>query len=194
MHVSCILFNITRGSVGLLQSITQRTCWVRGICEVFQFTYACPWYVFFDSNSLAANPSHSFMHSLTLCLLLFLYPFLCLSLSLSPSLCLFLYLSPVLSLTLHLSRSIFHILFLLLIPLSRTQGGGGYTVRNVARCWAYETSVLLNTPLSNDIPYNDFFEYYAPDFKLHLTPSTGTYVLDFHWTKVMYIINFLFTW
>lgn len=50
-------------------------------------------------------------------------------------------------------------------------GGGGYTVRNVARCWAYETSVLLNTPISNDIPYNDFFEYYSPDFKLHLTPS-----------------------
>jgi len=50
-------------------------------------------------------------------------------------------------------------------------GGGGYTVRNVARCWAYETSVLLNAPISNDIPYNDFFEYYAPDFKLHLTPS-----------------------
>eukprot|EP01035_Chromulina_nebulosa_P017258 gene17258-22789_t len=50
-------------------------------------------------------------------------------------------------------------------------GGGGYTVRNVARCWAYETSVLLNTPISDDIPYNDFFEYYAPDFKLHLTPS-----------------------
>lgn len=23
-------------------------------------------------------------------------------------------------------------------------GGGGYTIRNVARCWAYETSVLLN--------------------------------------------------
>ena len=115
MHVSYILFNFTRGSVGLLQSITQRTCGVCGICEVFQFTYACPWYVFFDSNSLAANPSHSFMHSLTLCP--FLCQFLCLSLSLSPSLCLFLYLSPVLSLTLPLSRSIFHILFLLLIPL-----------------------------------------------------------------------------
>ena len=52
-------------------------------------------------------------------------------------------------------------------------GGGGYTVRNVARCWTYETSVLLNTPLSNEIPYNDFFEYYAPDFKLHITPSTS---------------------
>ena len=51
-------------------------------------------------------------------------------------------------------------------------GGGGYTVRNVARCWAYETSVLLGVQLSNEIPYNDFFEYYAPDFKLHLTPSS----------------------
>lgn len=50
-------------------------------------------------------------------------------------------------------------------------GGGGYTVRNVARCWTFETSVLLSTPLSNDLPYNDFFEYFAPDFKLHLTAS-----------------------
>jgi histone deacetylase 1/2 len=50
-------------------------------------------------------------------------------------------------------------------------GGGGYTVRNVARCWAYETSVLLDTEVSNELPYNDFFEYYAPDFKLHLTPN-----------------------
>jgi len=50
-------------------------------------------------------------------------------------------------------------------------GGGGYTIRNVARCWAYETSVLLNTEISNEIPFNDYFEYYAPDFKLHLTPE-----------------------
>ena len=26
-------------------------------------------------------------------------------------------------------------------------GGGGYTIRNVARCWAYETSVVLDTLL-----------------------------------------------
>lgn len=26
-------------------------------------------------------------------------------------------------------------------------GGGGYTLRNVPRCWTYETSVILNTPL-----------------------------------------------
>lgn len=50
-------------------------------------------------------------------------------------------------------------------------GGGGYTIRNVARCWAYETSVLLESPLPDDIPYNDYFEYYSPDFKLHLEPS-----------------------
>ena len=28
-------------------------------------------------------------------------------------------------------------------------GGGGYTIRNVARCWAYETSVCLDRPVAN---------------------------------------------
>eukprot|EP00751_Fragilariopsis_kerguelensis_P020858 CAMPEP_0170898684 /NCGR_PEP_ID=MMETSP0734-20130129/46206_1 /TAXON_ID=186038 /ORGANISM="Fragilariopsis kerguelensis, Strain L26-C5" /LENGTH=391 /DNA_ID=CAMNT_0011291503 /DNA_START=310 /DNA_END=1485 /DNA_ORIENTATION=+ len=50
-------------------------------------------------------------------------------------------------------------------------GGGGYTIRNVARCWAYETSVLLDEPIENDIPFNDYYEYYAPDFELHLKPD-----------------------
>ncbi|CAN0314482.1 unnamed protein product [Discosporangium mesarthrocarpum] len=49
-------------------------------------------------------------------------------------------------------------------------GGGGYTIRNVARCWAYETAVLCGEDVSDDIPYNDYYEYYSPDFKLHLTP------------------------
>jgi len=51
-------------------------------------------------------------------------------------------------------------------------GGGGYTIRNVARCWAYETAVLLDChrEMSDDIPYNDYFDYYTPDYKLHLTP------------------------
>ena len=34
-------------------------------------------------------------------------------------------------------------------------------------------SVLLGTAISNDIPYNDFYEYYAPDYKLHLSAATG---------------------
>ncbi|VDN00931.1 unnamed protein product [Thelazia callipaeda] len=50
-------------------------------------------------------------------------------------------------------------------------GGGGYTISNVARCWAYETSIALDVELSNELPYNDYFEYYASDFKLHITPS-----------------------
>jgi len=50
-------------------------------------------------------------------------------------------------------------------------GGGGYTIRNVARCWTYETSVALDIELANELPYNDYFEYYGPDFKLHITPS-----------------------
>lgn len=51
-------------------------------------------------------------------------------------------------------------------------GGGGYTIRNVARCWAYETAVLLDKPdVPNEIPFNDYYEYYAPDYELHLTPE-----------------------
>lgn len=38
-------------------------------------------------------------------------------------------------------------------------GGGGYTIRNVARTWAYETGVLVGTDLQpSDLPVND--EYY----------------------------------
>jgi len=50
-------------------------------------------------------------------------------------------------------------------------GGGGYTIRNVARCWTYETSVALNSEIPNELPYNDYFEYFGPDFKLHIQPS-----------------------
>ncbi|XP_033636337.1 histone deacetylase 3-like [Asterias rubens] len=51
-------------------------------------------------------------------------------------------------------------------------GGGGYTVRNVARCWTFETALLLDEDISNELPYNDYFEYFAPDFTLH--PDTTT--------------------
>ncbi|GFS01591.1 histone deacetylase [Elysia marginata] len=34
-------------------------------------------------------------------------------------------------------------------------GGGGYTKRNVARCWTYETSVLLDEQISNELPFNE---------------------------------------
>lgn len=52
-------------------------------------------------------------------------------------------------------------------------GGGGYTVENVARCWAYETSVLLNENIGNQISKtNEFAEYYSgDDYKLHYPVS-----------------------
>ncbi len=50
-------------------------------------------------------------------------------------------------------------------------GGGGYTLRNVPRCWTYETAVLLDTPVEDTLPYNDYFEYFGPDYRLHLPVS-----------------------
>jgi histone deacetylase 1/2 len=50
-------------------------------------------------------------------------------------------------------------------------GGGGYTLRNVPRCWTYETAVLLDTPISDTLPFNDYYEYYGPEYRLHLPVS-----------------------
>ncbi|ORZ37714.1 hypothetical protein BCR44DRAFT_1497753 [Catenaria anguillulae PL171] len=46
-------------------------------------------------------------------------------------------------------------------------GGGGYTIKNVARCWANETALLVNAKLPNAIPPHPYLEYYGPDYKLH---------------------------
>ncbi|KAI5388832.1 Histone deacetylase 9, variant 3 [Lathyrus oleraceus] len=53
------------------------------------------------------------------------------------------------------------------LPLLVT-GGGGYTKENVARCWAVETGVLLDTELPNEIPENDYIKYFGPDFSLKI--------------------------
>jgi hypothetical protein len=37
-------------------------------------------------------------------------------------------------------------------------GGGGYTMRNVARTWAFETGILVNERLGSQLPYNDYYE------------------------------------
>lgn len=50
-------------------------------------------------------------------------------------------------------------------------GGGGYTVRNVSRCWAYETSRVVGAELCDGLPFNDNLEFYAPEFRLHIVPS-----------------------
>lgn len=50
-------------------------------------------------------------------------------------------------------------------------GGGGYTIRNVARCWAYETSRVLNADITDELPFNDNYEFYGPEFRLHIPTS-----------------------
>lgn len=64
-------------------------------------------------------------------------------------------------------------------------GGGGYTLRNVARCWTYETSLLVDQQICNDIPLMEYFEYFAPNFTLladkafndnHTNSNTRTYL------------------
>ncbi|XP_002983212.2 histone deacetylase 19 [Selaginella moellendorffii] len=51
-------------------------------------------------------------------------------------------------------------------------GGGGYTVRNVARCWCYETGVAVGVELENQMPYNDYYEYFGPEYTL-LVPASN---------------------
>jgi hypothetical protein len=46
-------------------------------------------------------------------------------------------------------------------------GGGGYTIRNVSRCWTYETSVVVDQCLPDKLPDNVYLEYFAPDYRLH---------------------------
>lgn len=50
-------------------------------------------------------------------------------------------------------------------------GGGGYTMRNVSRAWAYETGLAAGVELAPDIPVNEYYEYFGPDYKLDVRPS-----------------------
>ncbi|KAK5108057.1 hypothetical protein LTR62_008831 [Meristemomyces frigidus] len=50
-------------------------------------------------------------------------------------------------------------------------GGGGYTMRNVARTWAYETGRLVGVEMGSELPFTDYYEYYSPDFELDVRPS-----------------------
>lgn len=47
-------------------------------------------------------------------------------------------------------------------------GGGGYNIVSMARYWAYETALLLDTRLENAILYNDYWAYFVADRKLHI--------------------------
>ncbi|KAG8627666.1 hypothetical protein KVT40_005149 [Elsinoe batatas] len=50
-------------------------------------------------------------------------------------------------------------------------GGGGYTMRNVARTWAFETGNLVGQEIGPNLPYTEYYDYYGPDFELDVRPS-----------------------
>ncbi|KAJ2787071.1 histone deacetylase [Coemansia interrupta] len=52
-------------------------------------------------------------------------------------------------------------------------GGGGYTIRNVSRVWAYETGILVGTEMDRKLPMNDYMDYYAPEYTLNV-PAYNT--------------------
>ncbi|WOL10905.1 histone deacetylase 19 [Canna indica] len=50
-------------------------------------------------------------------------------------------------------------------------GGGGYTLRNVARCWCYETAVALGVEVEENMPDHEYIGYFAPEFNVNAAPS-----------------------
>jgi hypothetical protein len=55
--------------------------------------------------------------------------------------------------------------------------GGGYTKNNVARCWTYETAVLVDEDegLPDEIPHSyithEYYDYFAPDHRLNVSAA-----------------------
>ncbi|XP_052325260.1 probable histone deacetylase 1-B [Oncorhynchus keta] len=52
-------------------------------------------------------------------------------------------------------------------------GGGGYTIRR-GFCWTARLWLWTASSSQPELPYNDYFEYFGPDFKLHISPSNMT--------------------
>jgi len=49
-------------------------------------------------------------------------------------------------------------------------GGGGYTVKNVARTWTYETACALGIEdtIDPNLPWNEYFEWFGPRYRLEV--------------------------
>ncbi|KAH8923501.1 histone deacetylase [Atractiella rhizophila] len=50
-------------------------------------------------------------------------------------------------------------------------GGGGYTIRNVSRTWAYETGLAAGMEMQERIPMNEYYDYFGPTYALDVRPS-----------------------
>lgn len=52
-------------------------------------------------------------------------------------------------------------------------GGGGYTIKNVSRCWTYETACALNIEdtIDRNLPWNAYFEWFGPRYRLEVAEN-----------------------
>ena len=52
-------------------------------------------------------------------------------------------------------------------------GGGGYTVKNVARTWTYETACALGVEgeIDPNLPWNQYFEWFGPRYRLEVVEN-----------------------
>jgi histone deacetylase 1/2 len=44
-------------------------------------------------------------------------------------------------------------------------------MRNVSRCWVYETSLAVGEEIEDEMPENEFSAYFHPDRRLHIPTS-----------------------
>ncbi|KAI3428482.1 hypothetical protein D9Q98_007307 [Chlorella vulgaris] len=53
-------------------------------------------------------------------------------------------------------------------------GGGGYKIINVARCWARETGLAVDAGMEEQLPPNEYYDYYGPvGYTLTVQPKAG---------------------
>ncbi|CCG82923.1 Histone deacetylase [Taphrina deformans PYCC 5710] len=76
-------------------------------------------------------------------------------------------------------------------------GGGGYTLKNVARCWTAETAVICDEQVSSELPETPYHAFFGPDFSLYplLKPrfedqNTKKYLNDVQ-SKIMEELRYL---
>ena len=53
-------------------------------------------------------------------------------------------------------------------------GGGGYTIKNVARAWTYETACALGieNEINPHLPWNGYFEWFGPRYRLEVVENS----------------------
>ena len=70
-------------------------------------------------------------------------------------------------------------------------GGGGYTVKNVARTWAYETACALGIEeeIDPNMPWNEYFEWFGPRYRLEVVKNNmeDMNVKDGSLNKIRYV-------